>query len=83
MAKKTINNVTFNGNLAYLSCGFGIVVFDLNKLEVRDTYFISSGSIGTEVFQSAVNDSLIYAATVKGLYKINYKLKSPNNFNNW
>jgi hypothetical protein len=81
--KKTINNVTFNGNLAYISCGFGIVVFDLNKLEVRDTYFISSGSIGTEVFQSAVNDSLIYAATVKGLYKINYKLKSPNNFNNW
>lgn len=81
--KKIINNVFFKDNLAYFSCGFGIVVFDLDKVEVKDTYYLSSTNNGTETFQTALNDSLIYAATINGLYKINYKLKNPINFNNW
>jgi len=35
---KTINNITFYGDYAYLSCGFGIVVLDLIKKEIKDTY---------------------------------------------
>ena len=31
---KTINNIYMNEQYAYLSCGFGVVVLDLNKLEV-------------------------------------------------
>ncbi len=80
--KKTINNVFFKNNLAYFSCGFGIVVFDLDKIEVKDTYYLSSSNYGTETFQTAINDSLIYAATINGLYKINYKLKIPVKFKN-
>ncbi|HET6557100.1 MAG TPA: hypothetical protein VFG54_07270, partial [Prolixibacteraceae bacterium] len=37
---KTINNVLFVGNMDYLSCGFGIVVINLNRKEIKDTYFI-------------------------------------------
>ena len=44
---KTINNITFIGTKAYLSCGFGIVVLNLERQEVEDTYFI--GDDGTSV----------------------------------
>ena len=37
VGSKNINNIFFNGDLAYIACGFGIVVFDLKKEEVKDT----------------------------------------------
>ncbi|MBX3165174.1 MAG: T9SS type A sorting domain-containing protein [Bacteroidetes bacterium] len=81
--KKTINDVTFYKQFAYLACGFGIVIFDSDKHEISDTYIIGAGGSHMEIFQVAVNDSVMYAATAQGLYKCNYKLKTPNNFSNW
>lgn len=81
--KKSINEVCFKNQLAYLSCGFGIVVFDMEKLEVKDTYVIGPSGNYLEVFQTALNDSIIFAATPTGLYKSNYKTKILNNYNNW
>ena len=40
LGDKTINNVFFNSNFAYVCCGFGIVVIDLRRYEVKDTYII-------------------------------------------
>ena len=34
--KKNFNETIFRNNLAYISTGFGIVVFDMNKLEIKD-----------------------------------------------
>lgn len=81
--KKTINEVFFKDQFAYLSCGFGIVVFDTEKLEVKDTYIIGPAGLNLEVYQLAMNDSLIFAATPGGLYRSNYKTSVLNNFNNW
>lgn len=81
--KKIINDVFFDKQLAYLACGFGIVIFDTDKLEIKDTYYIGAGGTQLEVYQVALNDSLMFAATPQGLYKCNYKLKTPSNFNNW
>ena len=39
-ADKTIHNILFVGSEAYLSCGFGIVALNLDKQEVKDTYYI-------------------------------------------
>ena len=81
--KKIINEVTFKNQYAYLACGFGIVVFDTEKLEVKETFIIGPNGSNLEVYQVALNDSLIFAATPNGLYKSNYKTKILNNFNNW
>lgn len=40
IGNKTINGIFLQGNYAYLSCGFGIVVIDLVRKEVHDTYLI-------------------------------------------
>lgn len=81
--KKSINEVFFKGQIAYIACGFGIVVFDMNKLEVKDTYIIGPNGNNLEVYQTTLNDSLIFAATPNGLYKSNYKTKILNNYSNW
>jgi len=80
---KSINEVTFFKQFAYIACGFGIVLFDTEKNETKETFFIGPGGSNLEVFQVALNDSLIFAATAKGIYKSNYKTKVLNNFNNW
>ncbi|MGE0567777.1 MAG: hypothetical protein AB7O73_07495, partial [Bacteroidia bacterium] len=81
--KKNINSIIFKNNLAYLSCGFGIAVFDTEKLEIKDTYIIGPGGSNLEVVQLAANDSMFYAATPNGLLKCNYVKTIPNDFNSW
>lgn len=81
--KKVVNEVTFKNQFAYLACGFGIVVFDTEKMEIKDTYIIGNKATNVDVLQIALNDSLIFAASPNGMYACNYKIKSLNNFNNW
>jgi hypothetical protein len=80
--KKSINEVYFNGNLAYISCGFGIIVFDTEKLEIKDTYFLGNGSTNLEVYQVTKNDTAIFAATPLGIYYGNKNI-NLSNYQNW
>jgi streptogramin lyase len=83
LGKKTINKIHFEGNIAYLSCGFGIVLVDVNKEEIKDTWYIGENGASIEVFDIALTDQHIYAATERGLRRA--ELNSPNlaDFQNW
>jgi len=80
--KKIINEVTFDKQFAYLSTGFGIVVFDTDKLEVKDTYIIGPNASYLEILQLALNDTLIFAATPTGMYRAK-RASALNNYKNW
>jgi len=82
-ADKTINNIMFSGKLAYLSCGFGIVVINLERKEIKDTYFIGNEGNYLNVQDIATDGSYIYAATVNGIYKANASEPNLQNYNNW
>ncbi len=69
LGKKTINNVLFIDNLAYLSCGFGIVVLDVENEEILDTYFIGPQGNQIDVLDLTYNDTSFFAATEAGIYK--------------
>ena len=56
------------GSLAYLGCGFGIVVADLASREIRDTWFIGPSGAQVLVNGIAMTQDSIYAATASGLY---------------
>ncbi|MGZ3862063.1 MAG: type IX secretion system anionic LPS delivery protein PorZ [Bacteroidia bacterium] len=73
---KTVNSVTFSGPYAYLACNFGIVVFNTDANEVKDTYIIGPNATNLQVYQVALSNTDIYAATKSGLYKAS--LSSPN-----
>lgn len=65
---KSIHQVEFNDSKAYLACGFGIVVINLDKLEVEDTYYIGADASAVEVFSITFDQEYIYAATDQGIY---------------
>ena len=66
---KQINSITMLDRYAYLSCGFGIVVINLAKQEIVDTYYLGSTSAPLEVLGLAFNGSLFFAATRSGMYR--------------
>ena len=64
---KKINNIRFRNHCAYLACGFGIVVLDLNRSEIKETYYLGANGTYKNVNDIAFTDSLIVAATDDGL----------------
>ncbi len=66
--KKEINKIRIEGKYAYLACSFGIVVLDLMKDEIYDTWKPGDGSDNPEVWDIAFSNDKIYAATGEGVY---------------
>lgn len=66
---KMINNVFFNNQYAYLSCGFGIVVVNTDKREVSDTYYLGISSTYKNINGVTISGGKIYAATDDGVYE--------------
>ena len=82
-ADKTINNIMFSGKLAYLSCGFGIVVVNLERKEIKDTYFIGNEGDYLNVLDIATDGNFLYAATINGIYKASASEPNLQNYSNW
>lgn len=80
---KTINNILFINDIAYLSCGFGIVVLDLEKKEIKDTYYIGPGGSQIEIFDLTTDGSFLYAATESGVYEADLSCPYLSNFSYW
>lgn len=59
---KTVNNLEIIGDYAYLSTAFGIVVIDVKKKEIKDTY-----RLGSAVSSVCLKDNYLYAATSDGV----------------
>ena len=80
VGNKSINHVFFDGDLAYVACGFGIVVFDLKREEVKDTYYIGNQGDMVNVTDVAIFNGRIYASTDDGVY---YASQNAQNFANY
>ena len=83
IGNKSINNVCFDGDLAYVACGFGIVVFDLKKEEVKDTYYIGNQGDAVNVTDIEVFNGRIYAATDDGVYYASKDAQNLANYASW
>jgi hypothetical protein len=80
---KAIYGVYFYGDYAYISCGFGIVVLNLLKYEIKDTYYIGPNGTNLQVNNVTCDGTYLYAATVSGLLR--GELSDPNlvDFSHW
>jgi len=85
LGTKTINNIEFIEQYAYLACGFGIVVLDIEKHEIRDTYYIGPDGEQINVYDLSFSDhdTLIYAATEAGVYSASYNNPNLANYASW
>lgn len=66
----TLNNIEIYEQYAYLSAGFGIVVIDLQKKEIKDVYRFEKNT-----YSVCFQGDYIYAATEEGIFRA---LKSLN-----
>ncbi len=80
---KEVFHVCFSENKAYLSCDFGIIVINIPKAEIADTYFIGANGADVKVLNVEIHNSYIYAISANTLYR--GKLNEPNlvNFEYW
>ncbi len=80
---KAINSIRVSGRFAYLGCGFGIVVIDLQKQEIKDTYFIAPNGASLNVNEVVTDANWFYAATDNGILRAPVNSSNLNNFNEW
>ena len=83
LGDKTINNVFFNSKFAYVCCGFGIVVIDMQRMEVKDTYIIGNNGSYLCVNDLTICDGIFYAATVNGIYYADVDNPQLADFSQW
>ena len=82
-AEKSINDIAEFDNKLYLSTPFAIVVYDIEKLEFGDTYFIGNSSSSIKINQIVIFNKQIYAATEEGVFIADVTSTSLIDFNNW
>lgn len=80
---KSVNHIFCNNGIAYLSTGLGLILVDLNKYEIKDTWII--GNTGNQVIinASVVADSFYYTATNEGLKKAPLNGVNLANYATW
>ena len=81
--EKKINRIRTTGKYAYLACSFGIVVVDLIKREIYDTWKPGNGSDDGEVWDIAFGNGKIYAATNNGVYSADLSNQGLSYFGKW
>ena len=82
IGNKSINNIYFLNQYAYLACGFGIVVVDMDKVEISDTYYIGPNGNALNVMDITSDAIFFYAATEVGVYRAS-KNSNLANFASW
>ncbi|HBK72488.1 MAG TPA: hypothetical protein DDZ39_12685 [Flavobacteriaceae bacterium] len=81
--EKTIKHISEHNNKLYFSTPFAIVVYDIEKLEYGDTYFIGNNSSVLNINQTAIFNDVIYAVTELGVFTADVTANNLIDFNNW
>ena len=84
-ANKRINHFYENNGLVYISTDFGVSVYDLERLEFGDTYFLGNGGSQITVKQVSVLNNEIYAACLNtnGIKKADLSSSNLIDFSQW
>ncbi len=81
---KSINAINAHKNTAIIACDFGVVLLNLVKLEIQETW-LNIGENGSSLLANdviSIADSVFIAST-KGLYASKFDTKNLMDFNNW
>jgi len=81
--KKEIYTIRTNGKYAYLASSFGIVLVDVTRNEIYDTWKPGTGTGTAEVYDIAFGNNKIYAATNTGLYFAEASNPGLSYYGNW
>ena len=83
IGNKFINNIIIKEGIAYLSCTFGLVLLDMEKEEIKDTYKIGEDGSFEGINSCAFNSNEIYVASEGGVYYADINASNLFDFNSW
>lgn len=66
--EKQLNSISLIGDIAYLSCDFGIVLLDVVNEEIVDTYYLGPTGSHVGVNEVIKTDTAFIAVTKEGVY---------------
>lgn len=75
---KKIYDVAFDGKIAFLACGFGIIKLNLERAEAEYTTFTDMAVKSFAVFNGA-----LYAGTEEGVFRLPADDINPADFSRW
>lgn len=80
---KGISDIYFDGNRAYLSCDFGVMLLNLAKQEIAETYIIGANASFVKVLSSTILNNTIYALSESTIYKADANHPNIVNYEYW
>jgi len=80
---KNIYHIRFANGNAYLTTGFGVVVVDLSRMEIKETWYLGAGGVYTPVYDLAFMPDSLYAATGEGLKRLSRAERYPSVSDRW
>ncbi|TAG12620.1 MAG: T9SS C-terminal target domain-containing protein [Sphingobacteriia bacterium] len=83
VGNKSISHIYCNNGIAYLSTGMGIIVVDLKRFEIKDTWLIGSNGSQIPIAATIINNGIFYAATTEGLKTAPLNSTDLSNYQSW
>ena len=83
LGNKTIRNITIKSPYAYISSSFGLIVLNLERQEISDTYNIGDGINLYEINGCAIKGDSILCATSEGVFYANANSQNLSDYNSW
>lgn len=80
---KQINSFFYHEGLLYCCTQFGVVVVNIGKREVANTYYIGNETENYGVLSILIHGQFIYAATEKGLFRGDKNSAGLSYYKNW
>lgn len=80
---KSVNRIHVNGKFAYLSCDFGILVINLAKSEIADSYILGKNGEYEATYEVKILKDTIYALTPSGIKMGNLSKGNLADFSQW
>lgn len=80
---KIVNSIYASMGTAYLSTGLGIVLVNLNKYEIKDTWIIGNAGRQISINAFTENNQFYFAASDEGIKRIAKAGLDPANYQNW
>ena len=82
-SEKSINHILFIDEYAVLSTGFGIVVLDVDRQEIKSTWYIADMGAFLNIYETDFDGKYLYAATESGIYRGDYINANLADFSQW
>tara|TARA_Y100001954_G_scaffold226286_1_gene267948 strand:- start:7723 stop:9873 length:2151 start_codon:yes stop_codon:yes gene_type:complete len=83
IGEKKINNIDIESGVAYLSTSFGLILMDLKKEEIIDTYKIGENGNFEGINDCYIDDTSIFVGTNEGVYFADKNSNTLFDFNSW